>query len=181
VEPPAGDGPVLVIGVGNPLRGDDGVGVRIALALAELELPEGVSVVDGGTGGLDLLFDLERAERVILIDAAEMGCPPGEARVFPGDQVADAPGVRFASTHGFGVAEVLALARSLGLTPEVTVIGIQPVDAAYRDGLSEALASRVPEYVELATGLLADGRGDPSGPTCGQRSDFSGEDPRRGR
>jgi hydrogenase maturation protease len=149
----------LVIGVGNTLRGDDGVGVRVAQELAGGPLPEGVAVIDGGTGGLDLLFELEQAERVILIDAAEMGCEPGEVRVFPGEHVADAPGVRFSSTHGFGVAEVLALARSLGLEVEVTVVGIQPVEVTYRDGLSETLASRVPEYVELATGLLAAGRG----------------------
>ena len=165
MQPPADGNRTLVIGVGNTLRGDDGVGVRVAQELAGGGLPEGVTVVDGGTGGLDLLFEVEEAERVILIDAAEMGGEPGEARVFSGEQVADAPGVRFSSTHGFGVAEVLALARSLGLAPEVVVVGIQPVEVTYRDSLSETLASRVPEYVELATGLLAVGREDLTGHT----------------
>jgi hydrogenase maturation protease len=169
----------VVIGVGNPLRGDDGVGVRVAQELADGPLPEGVAVADGGTGGLDLLFVLEQAERVVLIDAAEMGCAPGEARTFAGERVAETPGVRFASTHGFGVADVLALARAVGVQSDVTVVGIEPETVAYRDGLSETVASRVPEYVEMVRGLLADGRETPAGHTCGQRSDFSGEDPGR--
>ncbi|MBM3498377.1 MAG: hydrogenase maturation protease [Armatimonadetes bacterium] len=154
----------LVIGVGNPLRADDGVGVCVAHALAAQPLPKDVAVVDGGTGGLDLLFELEKAERVLLIDAAEMGCVPGEARTFSGHQVAAGSGARFASTHGFGVAEVLALARSVGVEPEVTVLGIEPSEVTYRDSLSETLAARVPEYVELARGLLAPGGEEPDWP-----------------
>ena len=95
---------LLVIGVGNTLRGDDGVGVRVAQALANHPLPEGVTVLDGGTEGLDLLFHLEEADRVILIDAAEMGQTPGEARVLDGERLEAATDVGFSSTHGFGVA-----------------------------------------------------------------------------
>ncbi|MBM3475325.1 MAG: hydrogenase maturation protease [Armatimonadetes bacterium] len=170
---------LLVIGVGNTLRGDDGVGVRIAQALAERPLPEHVTVLDGGTEGLDLLFHLETADRVILIDAANMGEAPGEAKVLEADRLAEAPGVGFSSTHGFGVAEVLALGRSVGIDPHVTVVGIQPEDARLRDGLSESLARRMPEYVRLVEGITLLDREYATSPTGGQRSDFSGQDPRR--
>jgi len=145
----------LVIGVGNTLRGDDGVGVRIADELSAGPLPKDVTVLDGGTGGLDLLLHFEGAERVILIDAAQMGREPGQVRVFGGERLGQASDVRFASTHGFGVAEVLALGRSLGVQPDVTVVGIQPESVVLRDGLSETLAARMPEYLQLTRGLLA--------------------------
>ena len=63
----------LIIGLGNPLRGDDGVGVRVVQALAERALPAGVEVVDGGTQGLGLVSLLEGQKRVILVDAADVG------------------------------------------------------------------------------------------------------------
>ena len=162
---------LLVIGVGNTLRGDDGVGVRVAQALAERLLPQDVTVLDGGTAGLDLIFHLEGADRVILIDAANMGRPPGEAKVFETDRLAVVEDVGFSSTHGFGIAEVLALGRSVGIDPHVTVVGIQPEDASLRDGLSEALASRMPEYVRLVEGMTLLDRENAASLTGGQRSD----------
>jgi len=170
---------LLVIGVGNTLRGDDGVGVRVAQALADRPLPEGVAVLDGGTEGLDLLYHLETADRVILIDGAVMGKAPGEVRVFGGELVHATPEVRFSSTHGFGVAEVLTLGRSIGVTPEVTVVGIQPGELGPRDGLSEALESHLTEYVKLVEGLIASDREGNIPPYAVQGSDISGEDPRR--
>lgn len=162
---------VLVIGVGNTLRGDDGIGVRVVRALAERPLPEDVAVLDGGTAGLDLLFHLEDAQRVILIDAAKMGQRPGDVQLFETERVAAVADAGFSSTHGFGVAEVLALARSLGINPHVTVVGIQPEDASLRDGLSEALASRMPEYVSLVEGITLLDREGAASPPGGQRSD----------
>jgi hydrogenase maturation protease len=145
----------LVIGVGNPLRGDDGVGVEVARQLARRSLPAEVQVLDGGTEGLDLIFHLEEADRLVLIDAADMGLSPGGARVFDGEVLTDSSEARFASTHGFGVAEVLALGRLVGVRPEVTVLGIQPADVGLREGLSEPLAARLDEYIDLAQGLIA--------------------------
>jgi hydrogenase maturation protease len=151
-------GRALVIGVGNTLRGDDGVGVHVARALACHPLPDAVEVLDGGTEGLNLLFEMERADRVILIDAAEMEQDPGECRTFDAKQLADSSKVHFSSLHGIGIAEVLALGRSVGVEPDVTILAIQPADIRLRDGLSEMLAARLPEYVELAKGLLASHR-----------------------
>jgi hydrogenase maturation protease len=148
----------LVIGVGNTLRGDDGVGVHVARALAGQPLPDGVEVLDGGTEGLNLLFELERADRVILLDAADMRTSPGQARVLDSTLLAESAKARFSSLHGIGIAEVLAVGRAVGVQPEVTILAIQPADVRPRDGLSEALAARVPEYVKLAEGLLASDR-----------------------
>jgi hydrogenase maturation protease len=172
---PATDGKrVLVIGVGNTLRGDDGIGVHVARALASLPLPEHVEVFDGGTEGLSMLFEMQRADRVILIDAADMRKPPGEARTLDSVLLEDSTKVRFSSLHGIGVAEVLALGRAVGVEPTVTILAIQPADIRPRDGLSEALAARVPEYVELAEGLLASDRERDFPVDAGQGSDTIG-------
>ena len=150
----AQDYKTLVIGVGKTLRGDDGIGVAVARSLADYSLPEGVWVVDGGTEGLDLIFRMEEADRVVLIDAAEMGREVGEAMVLDNELLEKGVHADFSSTHGFGVAEVLALGRSVGVEPEVSVVAIQPEHIGPRDGLSDSLASRLPEYVELTKALL---------------------------
>ncbi len=77
----------MIVGLGNPLRGDDGVGVRVAEMLAARDLPQGVEVVDGGTRGLELVNLMEGWPRVILVDAVHLGREPGEFVCFTLDQV----------------------------------------------------------------------------------------------
>src|SRR5690242_509820 len=71
------NGVTVVIGLGNPLMGDDGLGIAVAQRLSGWELPEDVQVVDGGTWGLNLLPVIEDAGRVILVDAIDVGAAPG--------------------------------------------------------------------------------------------------------
>jgi len=68
---------VLILGLGNPLLGDEGVGLRAVEELKGLELPDGVTVAEGGTTGLGLVSLMEGYQRVIVVDAADMGHPPG--------------------------------------------------------------------------------------------------------
>ena len=72
---------VRIIGIGNPLRGDDGVGVVVAECLQQRNLPGGVEVLDGGLGGLTLIDYFEDVARVILVDAADVGAAPGSIEV----------------------------------------------------------------------------------------------------
>jgi hydrogenase maturation protease len=67
----------LVLGLGNVLMGDEGIGVYVVRALEQHTLPEGVECLDGGTGGFTLLEPLENADRIVLVDAAADGNPPG--------------------------------------------------------------------------------------------------------
>ena len=76
----------LILGLGNLLLSDEGVGVHVARALAERELPPGVSVVEAGTAFLDVLSDIEKADRILLIDAMEGGGAPGSVYRVPFDQ-----------------------------------------------------------------------------------------------
>jgi hydrogenase maturation protease len=140
---------VLILGLGNPLRGDDGAGCCLVEELARRELPPGVRVLDAGVGGLGLLDLMEGWERVIIVDATEMGRKPGEfVRFTPADARLAATSDRF-SLHHAGLSEVLALAGALGRTlPEVVIFGIQPVEVGWREGLSPAVEAALPALTD---------------------------------
>jgi hydrogenase maturation protease len=132
----------LILGLGNPLRGDDGVGPRIVEDLTHQNLPEGVTALDGGTGGLDLLRLMERWERVVIVDAADVGRKPGEYVRFTPDEVRLARAASTLSLHHAGLSEVLALADALDLDlPEMVIFGVQPAEIGWKDGLSPAVAA----------------------------------------
>ena len=140
--------PLRIIGVGNPLMADDGLGIVAAERLAALDWPEGVEVLDGGTGGLTLLDLLAGARGVILLDAVAMGAAPGTLRRFTGAELerlpAEAPGL---SLHGSGLAEVLALARELGQLPPLLLFGVEPLRVELGLGLSPAVVAALEELL----------------------------------
>jgi hydrogenase maturation protease len=118
---------VLVLGLGNVLLGDDGLG---AAALARLErhyrIPADVCLQDGGTLGLGLLGLLSEASHVILVDAVRTDCPPGSLVRLDGADVVDAVRERL-SPHQVGVADLLAAARLIDRYPTtVTLLGLVP-------------------------------------------------------
>ena len=140
--------PLRIIGVGNPLMADDGLGIVAAERLAALDWPEGVEVLDGGTGGLTLLDLLAGARGVILLDAVAMGAAPGTLRRFTGAELerlpAEAPGL---SLHGSGLAGVLALARELGGLPPLVLYGVEPARVELGLGLSPAVAAALEDLL----------------------------------
>jgi hydrogenase maturation protease len=120
-------GRTLVLGLGNPFCGDDGLGPRAAEILSEKRLPAGVEVRQAGTPGWDLPNWLEGWPRVILIDAVEMGLVPGARRRFNPDEVRLIASDEFLSAHEPDLATGLALAEALDLLPEELVIfGVEP-------------------------------------------------------
>jgi hydrogenase maturation protease len=153
---------VVVIGVGNELRRDDGVGVVVARRLRAHPLPASVEVLEGHTGGLNLLFDLEGAAWGIIIDAVDFGRAPGHVEVFEAEDADFVLAGRIASLHHVSLADVLELARATGLSCRITVVGIQPAETLPGEGLSEAVAARVDEVVEMVKGLLQ--QAEPLGP-----------------
>ncbi|PPQ28004.1 hydrogenase maturation protease [Rhodopila globiformis] len=110
----------LVVGVGNPDRGDDGVG-RLVARLLRGRLPADVRIEEQAGGAAELVDLLQQADCVILVDAAVSGAPPGTIRRLDcraGDVVPESGG---ASSHGFGVAQAVALAAALSCMPRVCV------------------------------------------------------------
>jgi hydrogenase maturation protease len=139
----------LIVGLGNPLRGDDGVGVRVAESLAGLALPDAVEVVDGGTPGLELVNLMEGWLRVILVDAAHVGREAGQFVRFTLDQ-ARLPGQdEHLSIHAAGLRDALLLAQVLGVLPdEVIIFGVQPACLDWHEGLSPEVEAALPALVQ---------------------------------
>jgi hydrogenase maturation protease len=146
-------GPLLVLGVGNILLGDDGVGVRVVDAIRELvgrgevALPTGTRLVDGGTRGRDLLPWLDEARAVLLVDAVDLDGPPGTVRVLRGPDLAPTL-TRGVATHSTGVADLLAAARTTGVLPgAVAMVGVRPAALDTGLDLSDAVRAALPAVV----------------------------------
>ena len=120
---PGGSRYTLVLGLGNILLGDEGVGVRVVERLLErYTFGEGVLVLDGGTLGLDLLPYLEGASRLLVIDAVQAGKPPGTLIRLEGDQVPVFLDASKVSAHQEGLEDLLAVAALKGYLPDPVVL-----------------------------------------------------------
>jgi hydrogenase maturation protease len=137
----------LVLALGNPLRGDDGIGAAILEALARSEsLPQDVTLLDGGVAGLETALLMQGHRRAIIIDAAEMGLAPGGwARFTPEEVAFQADEVGLGGTlHSAGLAEALALGSTLEiLPPEIAIYGVQPAEVGWSPGLSNPVQRAV--------------------------------------
>ncbi len=143
--------PVLVLGVGNTIQMDDGVGVHVANRLMALDLPDEVEVVDGGILGVDLLSIIEGCRRMIVIDAVDAGMEAGTLfRFTPADMVDDL--IPAQSLHQVGLLETLQMAALLGRAPEETVIfGVQPGEVDWGLTLTEAVEAKLDLLVDKVT------------------------------
>lgn len=154
---PAPSAGVLVLGIGNVLWADEGFGVRAVEALHErYQLPDHVSVVDGGTQGLYLLDRVCAADHVLVLDAIDYKLAPGTLRVF---RDADVPvwADTMMSLHQASFMELLSLARLRGHFPtKITLIGVQPGELDDLGGsLTPPVRARLDEAVALAVAELA--------------------------
>jgi hydrogenase maturation protease len=137
-----------VIGLGNFLRGDDGVGVRVAQILAAQALPDDVEVVDGGTQGLGIINLMEGRQRVILVDAADVGIDSGEFVRFTLDEARLLGDDRHLSVHAAGLRDALLLAQALEVLPdEVVIFGVQPANLEWDSTLSPQVEAALPSLV----------------------------------
>jgi hydrogenase maturation protease len=141
--------PVVVLGLGNPLMADEGVGVYLIERLAERAAAYPVvDFSDAGTGGLALLHHLEGRHKAILIDCAFMNEPPGTLRRFTPDEVRSTKVLAHQSLHEADLLRVIAMARQLGQAPEeIIIFGVQPERIEPGRPLSPALMDRMDEYV----------------------------------
>jgi hydrogenase maturation protease len=138
--------PTLVLGIGNVLMGDEGVGVEVVRRLEGLPLPEGVECVDGGTVSFVLLEPMRRADRIVLVDAAVDETPPGTIRRLTPRFSRDYP--PSLTAHDIGLKDLLDAFHLMGDPPEVVLFAITvrpPVEP--RLDLSLPVAAAVPEVV----------------------------------
>ena len=147
--------PVLILGIGNILLRDEGVGVRVIEQMQKMRLPDDVELVDGGTAGADLMGVLAERQKVIVIDAVRADCEPGTVLRFTADELVRPKGVGM-SLHELGLGEALTMTRQLGCEPkDVVVFGIKPRDIGCGLELSKEIAASVPKVVELVLAEIA--------------------------
>ncbi len=146
-------GGTLILGVGNLLMGDEGVGVH-ALRALEADPPPGVRLLDGGTGGVNLLTEIQTADRVIMIDATRDGQPAGTLIHLRPGCPGDLP--RGLSAHDFGVKDLFAAAALLGDFPDIHLftISVEDLQPMSMD-LSPEVAAAVPFALGAVRALAA--------------------------
>ncbi len=134
----------LIIGVGNLLLSDEGVGIHVAQRLLrEYQLPEEILVLDGGTLGLDLLYYLEGIENLLMIDAVLMNKEPGSLMRMVDEEVPSYMTFKM-SPHHIGIPDMLFAAKLKGLyPPNVVLWGVQPEIVDIGLDLSESVAKQV--------------------------------------
>jgi hydrogenase maturation protease len=139
------------------LMGDDGVGPAVLEALRGESLPENVSLINVGTGGLALLHVLARLDAAIIVDAVDFGGAPGEARHLSPESLKSVKQVPGISTHEGDVLRTIEMSRGLGECPKtITILAIQPASMQPSMALSPALAERLPEYVRAVLRMISD-------------------------
>ena len=141
---------IVILGIGNILKGDDGVGVQVVEALHRLPLPPAVECIDGGTGGPTLMLHFEGAPALIVVDCVNLNEPPGTVRVLALAEIQDAQSPARFSLHEIGLMPILDLARQLGtLPPMVRIVAVQGHRFDLGDRLSPAVAAAVPRAVDV--------------------------------
>jgi hydrogenase maturation protease len=142
---------VLVLGVGNTLWADEGVGPAIIGVLADSPEWNAVELVDGGTRGLYLLPYLQAAKDILVFDAVDFDDPPGSVTVLRDDEIPAFFGQRPLSLHQTSFMDVLAAAELTGHKPQrISLVGIQYQDIdAWCGPLSAAVKSAMPTAIAL--------------------------------
>jgi hydrogenase maturation protease len=145
----------VVIGLGNTLVGDEGIGVILAEKLPETYFCPDIDCIDLGTSVFKLLYLLESRTKAIILDCALMGTEAGTIRSFNFNQAKSVRGFRHFSLHELDLFGMLAGAAKMGIAlPEIGFYGIQPAALEIGASLSPLLLERIPKYLEvIAEGL----------------------------
>lgn len=140
---------VLILGVGNLLLADEGIGVHVAQRLQQMSLPPWVEVVDGGVGGFELIAHCSNRKKIILVDAVKTDAAPGTVLRFRAEEVPPTWPAAF-SAHQFGLQEFLHFCQELVPAPEVIVYGVVPkATNRMSTHLSRTLQRRLTKLVAL--------------------------------
>jgi hydrogenase maturation protease len=156
---------ITIVGMGNLLLQDEGVGVHVVRILQKMALPDGVEVIDGGTSP-EISSYIESAEKLIVIDAMETGGIPGSVYcILIDDLTTEVSGLT--SIHEVNLISMLKIMRLLYKGPQETVIiGIQPKDMDWGTELSPELQEKIPQIVQIVLEEIKNKEPIPGGISC---------------
>ena len=148
----------IILGVGNTLLSDEGVGIHVLDALAQTELPqEGVvDLIDGGTLSFTLAVAIEEADSLIVVDAAQLKSPPGTLRLFKGEEMDKfLLGQKKSSVHEVGLTDLMAIARLTERWPEKrALVAIQPEKLDWGGEPTPPVQAAIPEACRQIEALV---------------------------
>lgn len=144
---------ILILGIGNLLMGDEGVGVHTIRELEKISLPENIDLLDGGTGGFHLLEYFQTYKRLIMIDATMDGEKAGTIKLIKPKFASDFP--KALSAHDIGLKDLVESATILGSMPDVYLftVTISEIKSMTME-LSEDVANAIPEVIEKIKSLI---------------------------
>jgi hydrogenase maturation protease len=143
----------LILGVGNLLLKDEGVGIHVIRALEKENMPSGVDLLDGGTGGFHLISWLEEYERIIMVDATLDNNPPGTVRVIRPKYASDFPPLM--SAHEIGLRDMLEIMQLTDKMPEVHLIVVSAVDISEVGmDLTPEVENSIPKVIEYVKTII---------------------------
>jgi len=147
----------VILGIGNTLLSDEGVGIHVLDALSKLELPwEEIDLIDGGTLSFTLAVPIEEADSLIVVDAAQLKSPPGTLRLFMGEEMDRfLLGQRKSSVHEVGLTDLMAIARLTERWPERrALLAIQPEKLDWGEAPTPSVQAAIPEACRQIETLL---------------------------
>jgi hydrogenase maturation protease len=140
---------ILVLGVGNLLLGDDGIGVHLINEFRNTPFPENIKLMDAGTVSHQLICEFHETDYLIVVDAVEAGDTPGSIYRFSPDDINFSSGQKL-SLHQMNLVDILQMAEMTGAKPETIVIGVQPKDtSSWSLELSDEVKAVVPKVKDL--------------------------------
>ena len=150
---------IAVLGLGNLMRTDDAVGMLTIQQLrADPRFPRSVSLIEGGTLGLDLLYPLEGITHLLALDAIDAGAKPGTLLRYSGEEIADLPVSK--SVHLLGFSDLIGAMRLVESAPsEIVVLGVQPEETGWGTQLTATVEAALTVLAECAISQTA--RGEP--------------------
>lgn len=148
---------VLILGIGNVLWADEGLGVRVIEEIAaRYHFGPNVRVLDGGTQGIYLVDHIRWADVLVVFDAIDYGLAPGTLKLVEGDEVPKFMGAKKMSLHQTGFQEVLAMADLMGDYPDhLLLVGVQPVELEdFGGSLRPEVKAQIEPAIQAARGFL---------------------------
>ncbi|MCM8763278.1 MAG: hydrogenase maturation protease [Candidatus Omnitrophica bacterium] len=148
------DNKIAVIGLGNTLRRDDGIGILVLESLRNSYRKQGIDYLNFGIASIDLLHRLQNYKKALLIDGINASLEPGEIKIFKLSEVVNILKKQITSSHEFNLKDVFVLYKKLGLKTEVFIAGIQVQDVSFASGLTEKLKKSYDNIVEKVNNFI---------------------------